>query len=82
MADRVGFIGLGIMGKPMAQNLLKAGYELTVYDVVPERMDEVVRAQCFIFWRDTGVPCGELPLYTNSKGVNMAPSLKSTCWDP
>ncbi len=28
---RVGFIGLGIMGKPMAQNLLKAGFELTVY---------------------------------------------------
>ena len=34
---KIGFIGLGIMGKPMAQNLLKAGYELTVYDVVVER---------------------------------------------
>lgn len=31
MAKRVGFIGLGIMGKPMARNLLKAGYTLTVY---------------------------------------------------
>jgi 2-hydroxy-3-oxopropionate reductase len=41
---KIGFIGLGIMGKPMAQNLLKAGYELTVYDIVPERMDEVVNA--------------------------------------
>lgn len=29
---RIGFIGLGIMGKPMAQNLLKAGFELTVYN--------------------------------------------------
>lgn len=29
---RIGFIGLGIMGRPMAKNLLKAGYELTVYD--------------------------------------------------
>ena len=29
---RVGFIGLGIMGRPMAQNLLKAGFELTVYN--------------------------------------------------
>jgi 2-hydroxy-3-oxopropionate reductase len=28
---KVGFIGLGIMGRPMAENLLKAGYELTVY---------------------------------------------------
>ena len=31
MAEQIGFIGLGIMGKPMARNLLKAGYNLTVY---------------------------------------------------
>ena len=31
----VGFIGLGRMGQPMASNLLKAGYQLTVYDVAP-----------------------------------------------
>lgn len=30
--ERIGFIGLGIMGKPMARNLLKAGYPLTVYN--------------------------------------------------
>lgn len=36
---KIGFIGLGIMGKPMAINLLKAGYELTVYDINPEPMD-------------------------------------------
>jgi 2-hydroxy-3-oxopropionate reductase len=41
---KIGFIGLGIMGKPMALNLLKAGYELTVYDVVPERVEELVKA--------------------------------------
>src|SRR5919198_2525423 len=29
--QKIGFIGLGIMGKPMARNLLKAGYPLTVY---------------------------------------------------
>jgi 2-hydroxy-3-oxopropionate reductase len=29
---RIGFIGLGIMGRPMAKNLIKAGYRLTVYD--------------------------------------------------
>ena len=29
---KIGFIGLGIMGRPMARNLLKAGYALTVYD--------------------------------------------------
>lgn len=32
MAERIGFVGLGIMGKPMARNLMKAGYELTVYN--------------------------------------------------
>ncbi len=41
---KIGFIGLGIMGKPMALNLLKAGYELTVYDIVAERMEEPVKA--------------------------------------
>jgi 2-hydroxy-3-oxopropionate reductase len=41
---KIGFIGLGIMGKPMAKNLLKAGYSLTVYDIVPERMENVVNA--------------------------------------
>lgn len=39
---RVGFIGLGIMGKPMAKNLIKAGYELKVYDIMAAAVDEVV----------------------------------------
>jgi len=39
---KIGFVGLGIMGKPMARNLLKAGYELTVYDIVGEAVEEVV----------------------------------------
>ena len=41
---KIGFIGLGIMGKPMAKNLLKAGYSLTVYDIVPEAVQAVVDA--------------------------------------
>jgi len=41
---KIGFIGLGIMGKPMAKNLLKAGYSLTVYDIRPEPVKEVVAA--------------------------------------
>ena len=31
---KIGFIGLGIMGKPMVRNLLKAGHEVIVYDVI------------------------------------------------
>jgi len=41
---KIGFVGLGIMGKPMAKNLIKAGYNLAVYDIVPEKVSELVRA--------------------------------------
>src|SRR4030042_776063 len=40
----IGFIGLGIMGCPMAKNLLKKGYSLTVYDIVSEKVDDLVAA--------------------------------------
>ena len=42
MAMRIGFIGLGIMGRPMAGNLMKAGFALTVYDIRPEPIAELV----------------------------------------
>jgi 3-hydroxyisobutyrate dehydrogenase len=41
MAMRVGFIGLGRIGKPMAQRLLRAGLETTVYDLRAEVRDEL-----------------------------------------
>ena len=40
----IGFIGLGIMGKPMSKNLLKAGYELVVYDINQAAVQELVAA--------------------------------------
>jgi 2-hydroxy-3-oxopropionate reductase len=40
----IGFIGLGIMGKPMAKNLLKAGYKLIVCDINKEPVRELVEA--------------------------------------
>lgn len=42
--ERIGFIGLGIMGKPMTLHLLAAGYPLTVLDIVKSAQDEVVAA--------------------------------------
>lgn len=39
---KIGLIGLGIMGKPMAKNMLKAGYDLTVSDLNKAAVDEVV----------------------------------------
>ncbi len=38
---KVGFIGLGIMGKPMAKNLVKAGHELYVVDFNQKNVDEL-----------------------------------------
>ena len=44
MPSNIGFIGLGIMGKPMSKNLLKAGHSLVVYDIAPGPVEEVVAA--------------------------------------
>ncbi|HWP47059.1 MAG TPA: NAD(P)-dependent oxidoreductase [Candidatus Limnocylindrales bacterium] len=42
MKKRVGFIGLGVMGRPMARNILKAGFPLTVYNRTQEKTRELV----------------------------------------
>ena len=39
---KIGFIGLGIMGRPMAKNLLKAGYDLVVYDFNKDAVADLV----------------------------------------
>lgn len=44
MTERVGFIGLGIMGRGMAANLLKAGFDLTVWNRTAAKADELVAA--------------------------------------
>jgi 2-hydroxy-3-oxopropionate reductase len=44
MAQVIGFIGLGIMGRPMARNLLKAGHSLVVHSRSQGPVDEIVKA--------------------------------------
>ncbi len=44
MAETIGFIGLGIMGKPMARNLLRAGYLLVAHNRSRAAVDELVSA--------------------------------------
>lgn len=44
MSERVGFIGLGIMGRGMVRNLLKAGFEVWVWNRTAARMEEFVAA--------------------------------------
>ncbi len=43
-SKRVGFIGMGIMGRPMSLNLLRAGFDVTVYNRTPGKTQEVVAA--------------------------------------
>lgn len=44
MSEKIGFIGLGIMGRGMTHNLLKAGFDVTVWNRTASRMDEFVEA--------------------------------------
>ena len=39
--DRIGFVGLGIMGRPMAGHLVDAGYETTVFDLLPDAVGQL-----------------------------------------
>ncbi|MGH7534724.1 MAG: NAD(P)-binding domain-containing protein, partial [Gemmatimonadales bacterium] len=44
MALSVGFIGVGNMGNPMAGNVLKAGFSMTVFDMNPKAMENLIQA--------------------------------------
>ena len=44
MGEKIGFIGLGIMGNPMSKNLVKAGYSVTVWNRTASAMDEIISA--------------------------------------
>jgi 2-hydroxy-3-oxopropionate reductase len=44
VSERVGLIGLGVMGRPMALHLLSAGFALSVHDLDPARVESVVAA--------------------------------------
>ena len=43
MTESIAFIGLGAMGGPMAQNIIRKGSKVSVYDVVTKKMDPVVK---------------------------------------
>ena len=42
LEKKIGFIGTGMMGEPMAENLLKAGFKVIVYDIRPESTKNLV----------------------------------------
>lgn len=61
--DRIGFLGLGTMGLPMAVNMAKAGFQLTVWNRTPEKAGPVLEAgaveadspAALLEWADTAV---------------------------
>jgi 2-hydroxy-3-oxopropionate reductase len=59
MAERIGFIGLGIMGKPMARNLAKAGYEVIIHSRTRASVDELTAASKSFIAADSPVAVGE-----------------------
>jgi 3-hydroxyisobutyrate dehydrogenase len=59
---KIGFIGLGHMGAPMARNLLKAGHQLVVYDVVKEAVEKIAAA---------GATASASPSAVAASGVEM-----------
>jgi 3-hydroxyisobutyrate dehydrogenase-like beta-hydroxyacid dehydrogenase len=77
MKPSVGFIGLGLMGKPMSLNLLKAGYAVTVWNRTASRAEEVVAAggQLAKSARDVAAGCDVLITI-----VSDPPALEEVLW--
>jgi 3-hydroxyisobutyrate dehydrogenase-like beta-hydroxyacid dehydrogenase len=73
----IGFIGLGLMGKPMARNLLKAGYPVVVWNRTAARADELIRE---------GAKFGKNPSETAAQAdvlmtiVSDPPALEGVLW--
>jgi 2-hydroxy-3-oxopropionate reductase len=74
MAQVIGFIGLGIMGRPMARNLLKAGYSLVVHSRSRGPVDEIAGAGAKVGTssRDVAAQCDVLiTMLPNSPDVEQ-----------
>jgi 3-hydroxyisobutyrate dehydrogenase len=79
MKRKIGFIGLGAMGKHMAKNLIKGGYDLTVYDLNPKPVEEAVSLgakkarSCAEAAKDVEVIITMLPADDEVKTVALGP---------
>jgi len=73
----VGFIGLGLMGRPMALNLLKAGYAVTVWNRTRARADEVVAAGAKLAATPRETAAGADVLFTI---VSDPPAVEAVLW--
>ncbi len=76
---RIGLIGLGLMGRPMGMNLLKAGHPLTVWNRTASRADELVAAGATLAKSPKEVAAAADVLITM---VSDPPALEEVLWGP
>lgn len=71
MSTKVAFLGLGNMGRPMAANCVKAGFDVNLYDVVPASVAEAAKAG--------GTPCADIASAVRDAHIvfTMLPSNKT-----
>ena len=74
---RIGFIGLGLMGRPMAMNLLKAGHSLTVWNRTSSRAQELVAAGATLAKNPREAAAASDILFTI---VSDPPALEEVLW--
>ena len=79
MKPAVGFIGLGLMGKPMTANLLKAGFQVTVWNRTRSRAEEVARAGAKLAENPREAAAAADVLITM---VSDPPALEEVLWGP
>jgi 2-hydroxy-3-oxopropionate reductase len=77
IARKIGFIGLGLMGRPMAMNLLKAGHTLTVWNRTPARAQELLAAGATLAKTPREAAASSDVLMTI---VSDPPALQSVLW--
>jgi 3-hydroxyisobutyrate dehydrogenase-like beta-hydroxyacid dehydrogenase len=79
MKARVGLIGLGLMGRPMAHNLLRAGFPLAVWNRTKNKVDDLMRAGATIAAHPRDVAAQVDVLITI---VSDPPALEEVLWGP
>src|SRR5260370_3657387 len=77
--QKIGLIGLGLMGRPMGMNLLKAGYTLTVWNRTASRADELVAAGAKLAKSPQELAANSDFLLTM---VSDPPALEEVLWGP
>ncbi|MBW2003369.1 MAG: NAD(P)-dependent oxidoreductase [Deltaproteobacteria bacterium] len=71
LETNIGFIGIGMMGDPMAQNLLKGGFKVMVYDVRPEAMENARALGAKLAQNASEMACCDLVFIMTNTGAQV-----------